>query len=78
MKDADGQVGDIDFLKVDVEGAERVLFQENTSWASKVRCIKVELHPPYSLEECCADLQRLGFSAAVSPDHWSCVLARRD
>jgi FkbM family methyltransferase len=68
----------VDFLKVDVEGAERVLFQENTSWASKVRCIKAEVHTPYSLEECCADLQRLGFSAVVSPDHWSCVLARRD
>ena len=37
----------IDYLKVDIEGAEAEIFTRNTAWARKVRCLKVEAHPPY-------------------------------
>lgn len=34
----------IDILKVDIEGAERELFQSSSPWIDKVRCAIVELH----------------------------------
>lgn len=51
----------IDYLKVDIEGAERELFQRNTGWAEHVRVAKVEIHPGYPLDEAVRDLSALGF-----------------
>lgn len=34
----------IDLLKMDVEGSERFIFSEHTSWVNKVDCVAVELH----------------------------------
>ena len=39
----------IDFIKMDVEGAEREILSKSTEWAGRVRCISVEVHPPYSV-----------------------------
>lgn len=50
-----------DYVKLDVEGAERELLNDATEWTASVRCISVECHPPYSLADCVADLERLGF-----------------
>jgi FkbM family methyltransferase len=57
----------IDYVKMDIEGAERRVLKENTGWASRVRSIKVEVHPPYSVEECMEDLARLGFTPTPIP-----------
>jgi FkbM family methyltransferase len=62
----------IDFIKMDVEGAEKEILSKCTDWSCRVRCISVEVHPPYTVEECTADLRRLGFhvhlkSAAREP-----------
>lgn len=56
-----------DYVKVDVEGAERELLNDATEWSSSVRCISVECHPPYSLTSCVADLERLGFDTITFP-----------
>jgi hypothetical protein len=40
------QVNVIDFLKIDIEGAEFALF-ENADWLSQVRYIALELHPEF-------------------------------
>lgn len=57
----------IDYVKMDIEGAESRVLRENTEWASRVRSIKVEVHPPYSVEECMTDLARLGFTPTPIP-----------
>ncbi|MGE5700852.1 MAG: FkbM family methyltransferase [Arthrospira platensis] len=57
----------IDYVKMDIEGAESRVLKENTGWASRVRSIKVEVHPPYSVEECMEDLARLGFTPTPIP-----------
>ncbi len=44
----DGEV--IDLLKCDIEGAEQELFDGCKPWIDRVRCIVVEIHPPYSLQ----------------------------
>lgn len=52
-------IPNIDILKIDVEGAERVIFQgKDTSWLSRVRVIAIELHDAES---------RDAFFAAVAP-----------
>jgi FkbM family methyltransferase len=66
-----GRAG-IGFIKMDVEGAEREILAKCTEWARRVRSISVEVHAPYSVEECTTDLRRLGFevhlkSAAREP-----------
>jgi FkbM family methyltransferase len=67
----------IDFVKMDIEGAERDVLRRNTGWTSRVRCIKVELHDGYSHAECVADLERLGFRASPDTVHDQCVLGIR-
>lgn len=52
----------IDYVKMDIEGAESRVLKENTEWVARVRSIKVEVHQPYSVKECTADLERLGFT----------------
>ena len=57
--------GEIDYVKVDIEGAERDLLKRNTEWAARVRAISVEVHDEYSLEECSEDLRSLGFHTRI-------------
>lgn len=48
----------IDILKIDIEGAERLLFQSNLDWLKRVNNIAIEIHDGFSI----ADLKR-----AVTP-----------
>ena len=66
----------VDYLKVDIEGGERELFRVGGRWSERVRVLKVEVHEPYSVTECIADLSRLGFSASPDERHWGSVVAR--
>jgi FkbM family methyltransferase len=66
----------IDYMKMDIEGAERGVLQTNTGWSDRVRCIKVELHR-YSPEECEADLGRLGFRTWHDVEHPACVIGMK-
>jgi FkbM family methyltransferase len=55
----------IDYVKMDIEGSERFVLRDNTKWAAAVRCIQVEVHPPYTVQRCVQDLIRLGFEVTV-------------
>ena len=65
----------VDFMKVDIEGAEKEIFKDGSLWARRVRCLKVEVHSPYSLSECVLDLERAGFRTRIDPYHPQCVVA---
>jgi FkbM family methyltransferase len=65
----------IDYLKVDVEGAERELFRAGGAWVERVRALKVELHPPYGVEQARVDLEALGFAVEPEGRHWSALIA---
>jgi len=56
---------EVDYMKMDIEGAEREVLRSGQSWAPRVSAIKVEIHPPYAAEDCEADLQALGFETQV-------------
>jgi FkbM family methyltransferase len=34
----------IDFLKIDIEGGEEMLFKDNTNWLKKTKALSIELH----------------------------------
>jgi FkbM family methyltransferase len=51
----------VDYMKVDVEGAEEQLFSTATTWAARVSLVKVEVHGAYGADRCADDLRRLGF-----------------
>ena len=36
----------IDYLKMDIEGAEKIVLENSSNWINKVKSIKVEVHPP--------------------------------
>ncbi len=63
----------VDYVKMDVEGAEQALLRESTDWARRVRSIKIELHGGYRQNDCVRDLERLGFAARVDPRHPAAV-----
>lgn len=67
----------IDFMKMDIEGAEAAVLKQNTEWARKVRCLKVECHTPYSVAEATRDLEALGYRVERDPKHWASVFAVR-
>ncbi len=68
----------IDFLKVDIEGAEQHLLRAGGNWVDRVRVLKVETHEPYSVAACVRDLGRIGFSARPDDAHWGgAVVARK-
>lgn len=66
-----------DYVKMDIEGAERAVLRTGTSWAADVGAIKVEVHDPYTVQACLEDLRRLGFEAEVDRRHWACVAGVR-
>lgn len=58
----------VDFLKMDIEGAEASVLAAGEEWAAKVSCMRVETHAPYSPRECANALGRLGFEVVFDSD----------
>ncbi|HUR85629.1 MAG TPA: FkbM family methyltransferase [Solirubrobacteraceae bacterium] len=70
--------GRADFVKMDVEGTERVLLTDGSGWADGVGAISVEVHAPYSTAQCSADLRALGFEVTTrSASRGPRVIGRR-
>jgi FkbM family methyltransferase len=69
--------GAADYVKMDIEGAERDVLRANTAWAQHVRMVKVEAHAPYAVSECISDLQLLGFSVRRDRSHEACAVGIR-
>jgi FkbM family methyltransferase len=72
---ADFEPGEpIDFLFMDIEGTEqRILEADDTEWAQRVRCIRVECEYHYKVDvtACCDALVRLGFDVQIEPVGWA-------
>lgn len=65
----------IDFVKMDIEGAEALVLTRNTEWSTKVACLKVECHSPYTVTQAVADLEPLGYEVDQESTHWASVVA---
>jgi len=68
----------VDYLKMDIEGAEARVLDGAAEWLDRVHAIRVEVHEPATVDWCQGTLLRHGFRAFVDHRHWSCVAAIRD
>jgi FkbM family methyltransferase len=67
----------VDYLKMDIEGAEAAIFAQPLDWAERVRLMKIELHPPATYELCEDALQRAGFRCWRDTRHHATICASR-
>jgi FkbM family methyltransferase len=67
----------VDYLKMDIEGAEARVLAENTEWMQQVNAMKVEIHPPATIESCSKLLTNAGFECYRDARHSHCVVAIR-
>jgi FkbM family methyltransferase len=58
----------IDYVKMDIEGAEKKILENSEKWITKVKSIKVEVHPPNTTEECVKLLVEKGFNCKIQDD----------
>jgi hypothetical protein len=67
----------VDLLQMDIEGAERAVLRRGIEWAGKVQQIVVEVHEPYTVDECQEDLRELGFTPRVNRRFWVSVVGTK-
>jgi FkbM family methyltransferase len=65
----------VDYVKMDIEGAEAVVLAGALDWAERVRSLKIELHPPADHEGVRAVLERNGYRTWSDPRHPACICA---
>lgn len=69
----------IDILKIDIEGYEKVLFQNSPPWLGAVRVIVGELHGDYGQAELARDVAPYGFSVrTLTPGRETTFVAVRE
>jgi FkbM family methyltransferase len=66
----------IDFIKMDIEGAEQELLAEAGAWIGRVRCLKIEIHHPYTTAACIEQLARYGLECEPLRQGVDYVIAR--
>lgn len=67
----------VDFLKMDIEGAEASVLRTHTEWTRRVERISVECHGDYTVERCMNDLVRLGYRTTLDSRHIASVFGER-
>ena len=68
----------VDYLKVDIEGAEREIFSGPLGWAAKVKSMKIEIHRQEDFAVIEQRLRGVGFSTRKDSAHWSAIVAERN
>jgi FkbM family methyltransferase len=67
----------IDYLKMDIEGAERQVFEAPMDWATKVRIMQVEAHSDEIMRIVSESLISAGFRYELVTTHQNSLLATR-
>lgn len=56
----------VDYVKMDIEGVEaRLLSREAAAWTERIDSISLQVHAPYTLDDCARDLEALGFAPRI-------------
>lgn len=67
----------VDFLKMDIEGAEAVVLRGPLEWLSRVGALKIEYHAPMTFDACVEILSGQGYTCRPDDRHDHCVIAVR-
>ena len=70
-------VGEVDYLKMDIEGAEADVFRASLAWLDKVRSLKVEIHKLEDFDWIKSLLEARGFTCAREKRHYCGIEAVR-
>ena len=70
-------LAEVDYLKMDIEGAEASVLQPPISWARRVRNMTLEVHPPATFDCCRQALTGQGFHCTPHPQHPAGMVATR-
>lgn len=68
----------VDFMKMDIEGEETKLFDEQAdlTWLNKVKALNIEVHGDFALlQKLISMLEAHGFRAKKDTNHWSAIMA---
>lgn len=68
--------GPVDFIKMDIEGAELEIFQTDNRWSNIVKSILVEVHNG-KIKEAWSALEALGYKCISHKPHWSAIWATK-
>lgn len=68
----------VDYLKMDVEGAEEPILESAGPWLDRVHALGVELHGGFTPERAIGRLEERGFHAREDHRHWASVVAWRE
>lgn len=78
----ENDISAIDYVKMDIEGAEWPVLSSGAVWLRKVKMMKVELHPKFNKEatydNCSRVLNSSGFTCSRDSRHWNTLLAVRN
>jgi len=72
------QLNTVDYVKMDIEGAEASVLNPSAAWLGRVKSLSIEVHPPATMESCQAALRSAGFSSEAHGEHACSLVARRD
>jgi FkbM family methyltransferase len=68
----------VDYVKMDIEGVEaRLLSGDAARWLERVDSIGLQVHDPYTLDDCAQDLTKLGFEPRVDRRRLNYLVAVR-
>ena len=65
----------VDYLKVDIEGAEKAILENPEKWISKIRSMKIEVHPPATIDWCIEILKKYDFKCSKDLIHPNAIIA---
>jgi FkbM family methyltransferase len=71
-------VSTIDFMKMDIEGAEAHVLYRNNDWLRRVNAMNLEVHTPAKRTDCMRHLQQFGLICEKHPTHPWGVIGRRE
>jgi len=67
----------VDYLKMDIEGAESEVLRGNIDWTRRVRCMKIEIHRPEEIGPLSQVLTAAGYLCERDDGHSCCLNAVR-
>lgn len=71
------EVDRVNYLKMDVEGAEEALISESATWLDRIDSLKIEVHPPASVSTCASILAERGFGVSTDEKQDATLIATR-
>lgn len=68
----------VDYLKMDIEGAEKTVLEDPLKWIKRIKSMKIEIHKPANIDECMEILRKNNFRCYKDEHHPSCIVAIRE